>query len=204
MTARHDYRRERNRPVRNALLKWQLQQDQRRLAEVQQRLMRMAAPSLSSSLGLGLDSSDRPRPTLRRTRPLQHHDPEEDASCTSSWSGSSEKPPSNSATSSTTGRLLASSRQNPVSVRVAAFTPSGGAPKATEQFFSQARHFTTDRSEAQCCRRLLLACETSRVILELVHVGISTEFGLLEDQSSDAEAVGGGNGSSVTEESAEI
>lgn len=79
MTARHDYRRERNRPVRNALLKWQLQQDQRRLAEVQQRLMRMAAPSLSSSLGLGLDSSDRPRPTLRRTRPLQHHDPEEDA-----------------------------------------------------------------------------------------------------------------------------
>ncbi|KAE9044295.1 hypothetical protein PR002_g2866 [Phytophthora rubi] len=82
MAARHDHRRECNRPVRNALLKWQLQQDQRRLVEVQKRLMRMAAPSPSSSLGL--DSSeylDRPRPRLsaRRTRPLHHHDPEEDA-----------------------------------------------------------------------------------------------------------------------------
>ncbi|KAE9355929.1 hypothetical protein PF008_g3838 [Phytophthora fragariae] len=82
MAARHDHRRECNRPVRNALLKWQLQQDQRRLVEVQKRLMRMAAPSPSSSLGL--DSSEyldrpRPRPSARRTRPLHHHDPEEDA-----------------------------------------------------------------------------------------------------------------------------
>ncbi|KAG6622383.1 Phosphatidylinositol-4-phosphate-5-kinase (Pi-PIPK-D2) [Phytophthora cinnamomi] len=79
MAARHDYRRERNRPVRNALLKWQVQQDQRRLAEVQQRLMRMAAPSPSSSLGPdSYEYSDR-RPPVRRTRPLPHHDPEEDA-----------------------------------------------------------------------------------------------------------------------------
>ncbi|KAG7381304.1 phosphatidylinositol-4-phosphate 5-kinase-like protein 1 [Phytophthora pseudosyringae] len=65
------------RPVRNALLKWQLQQDQKRIAETQRRLMRMAAPSPSSSLGMN-SSFDR-RPTARRPRPVRHHDPEEDA-----------------------------------------------------------------------------------------------------------------------------
>ncbi|EEY57163.1 uncharacterized protein PITG_10981 [Phytophthora infestans T30-4] len=64
MATAHDNRR---RPVRNALLKWQLQEDQKRIAATQRRLMRMAAPSL------GLNSYDR-----RRPRPVQH-DPEEDA-----------------------------------------------------------------------------------------------------------------------------
>ncbi|KAG3191968.1 hypothetical protein PC128_g10761 [Phytophthora cactorum] len=66
MATAHDNR---CRPVRNSLLKWQLQQDQKRIAATQRRLMRMAAPSL------GLDSFD--RRTVRRTR--LHHDPEEDA-----------------------------------------------------------------------------------------------------------------------------
>ncbi|KAL4175992.1 hypothetical protein KRP22_000949 [Phytophthora ramorum] len=74
MASRHDS--SNRRPVRNALLKWQLQQDQRRLREVQQRLMRMAAPSPASSLGV--DSSVNRRPIVRRPRPM-HHDPEEDA-----------------------------------------------------------------------------------------------------------------------------
>jgi hypothetical protein len=75
MAARHDRR---NRPVGNALLKWQLQQDQRRIAEVQRRLMRMAAPSPASSLGMDSINSDR-RPTARRPRPMHREDPEEDA-----------------------------------------------------------------------------------------------------------------------------
>ncbi|KAF1792065.1 Phosphatidylinositol-4-phosphate 5-kinase, N-terminal domain [Phytophthora cactorum] len=66
MATAHDNR---CRPVRNSLLKWQLQQNQKRIAATQRRLMRMAAPSL------GLDSFD--RRTVRRTR--LHHDPEEDA-----------------------------------------------------------------------------------------------------------------------------
>ncbi|POM57978.1 Hypothetical protein PHPALM_37437, partial [Phytophthora palmivora] len=48
----------------------------KRRVEVQQRLMRMAAPSPSS---LGLDKSYDRRPTARRPRPVPHYDPEEDA-----------------------------------------------------------------------------------------------------------------------------
>ncbi|KAL3671940.1 hypothetical protein V7S43_002607 [Phytophthora oleae] len=70
-------RQDKRRPIRNALLKWQLLQDHKRIAEAQHRLMRMAVPSPASSLALD-HSCDR-RPTVRRPRPAQHHDPEEDA-----------------------------------------------------------------------------------------------------------------------------
>lgn len=77
MATRHDNRN--RRPVRNALLKWQLQQDQRRIVEVQRRLMRMAAPSPSSSLGVDSSSFDRRPTAVCRPRPVHHHDPDEDA-----------------------------------------------------------------------------------------------------------------------------
>eukprot|EP00644_Phytophthora_capsici_P010046 jgi/Phyca11/120515/e_gw1.41.388.1 len=70
MATRHDKRR----PIRNALLKWQLLQDQKRIAEAKHRLVRMAVPSPASPLVL--DHSYDRRPTVR---PGQHHDPEEDA-----------------------------------------------------------------------------------------------------------------------------
>ncbi|CAI5741202.1 unnamed protein product [Peronospora destructor] len=74
MATRHDNR---NRfPVRNALLKWQLQQDERRVAEVQHRLMRLATPSPSSSLEMNSRSFDR-RLAARRPRPMHDKDRDE-------------------------------------------------------------------------------------------------------------------------------
>ncbi|KAK1930980.1 hypothetical protein P3T76_013569 [Phytophthora citrophthora] len=73
MATRHDKRR----PIRNALLKWQLQQDRKRVAEAQHRLMRTAVPSPASPLAL--DHNYDHRPTVRRPRPTQYHDLEEDA-----------------------------------------------------------------------------------------------------------------------------
>ncbi|RMX69627.1 hypothetical protein KXD40_001171 [Peronospora effusa] len=73
MATRHG---KRNRcPVRNALLKWQLQQDEQRVAEVQHRLMRMATPSSSSSLEINSSSFDR---QLAAQRPRPMHDTDQD------------------------------------------------------------------------------------------------------------------------------
>ena len=71
MALRHD---KRNRcPVRNALLAWQLQADEGRVAEVQHRLMRMATPSPSSSLDMTSRSFDR-QSGARRPRSMHEKD----------------------------------------------------------------------------------------------------------------------------------
>ncbi|CAI5741156.1 unnamed protein product [Hyaloperonospora brassicae] len=56
MATRHDSR-HRRRPVCNAILKWQLQQEEQRVAEAHYRLTRMSAPSPSSSLRIVPSSS---------------------------------------------------------------------------------------------------------------------------------------------------
>ncbi|CAH0517136.1 unnamed protein product [Peronospora belbahrii] len=73
MATRHDSH---NRcPVRSALLKWQLKQDEQRVAEVQHRLMRMTAPSPASSLRMNSGKLDR-RVAARRPRPVYDTDQE--------------------------------------------------------------------------------------------------------------------------------
>uniref|UniRef100_A0AAV1TCC2 Transmembrane protein n=1 Tax=Peronospora matthiolae TaxID=2874970 RepID=A0AAV1TCC2_9STRA len=80
MAPRHDSF-NRRRPVCNAILKWQLQQEEKRVAEAHYRLMRMSTPSPSSSLRVPGSSSfvrrlgaGKPRAEAPYHRELQAHE----------------------------------------------------------------------------------------------------------------------------------